>query len=203
MKRLTEKHWRNLDPWECCGQDNYCKRGCHEKGGCNNGCIVPRVYSRLAAYEDTGLMPEQITDLKQAWDMYGGEIGISEILAENRELKEKRTPKCYSEDADGGCRYLVPDGDDEPIDRCKRCPLCYADKQRHQKPPTTPLTLEELRRMDGEPVYIAPVDGGPYVWMLVDTEYEVLRGAHGELAVFENIDKTWLAYRRKPEEGTT
>lgn len=70
-------------------------------------------------------------------------------------------------------------------------------------PPNTPLTLEELREMDGEPVCIAPVDGGPYTWMLVDTEYEVLRGAHGELAVFENRDKTWLAYRRKPKEGTT
>jgi hypothetical protein len=52
MKRLTVKHWRNLDPWECCGQDYYCKRGCHEKGGCNNGCIVPKLYDRLAKYED-------------------------------------------------------------------------------------------------------------------------------------------------------
>ena len=63
MKRLTSKTWRNLDPWECCGQDNYCKRGCHEEGGCNNGCIVPRLYSRLARYEDLGLLPEEINEL--------------------------------------------------------------------------------------------------------------------------------------------
>lgn len=69
-------------------------------------------------------------------------------------------------------------------------------------PPNAPLTLEGLREMDGQPVYIAPVDGGPYTWMLVDTEYEVLRGAHGELAVFENCGKTWIAYCRKPEEGS-
>ncbi len=62
-----------------------------------------------------------------------------------------------------------------------------------------PLTLDELREMDGEPVCVAPVDGGPYTWMLVDTEYEVCREAHGGLAVFENFDKTWVAYRRKPE----
>lgn len=52
MERLTRKNWRNLDPWEKCGQDNYCKRGCHEQGGCTKGCIVPRIYDRLAAYEE-------------------------------------------------------------------------------------------------------------------------------------------------------
>lgn len=52
MERLTNKAWGNLDPWECCGQDHYCKRGCHDAGGCNNGCIVPRLYKRLAQYED-------------------------------------------------------------------------------------------------------------------------------------------------------
>jgi hypothetical protein len=52
MERLTDKSWRNLDPWECCGQDKYCKRGCHEKGGCTHGCIVPKLYEKLATYED-------------------------------------------------------------------------------------------------------------------------------------------------------
>ena len=60
MERLTSKYWRNLDPWEMCGQDNYCKRGCHDQGGCTKGCIVPRIYGRLAVYEDTGLEPEEI-----------------------------------------------------------------------------------------------------------------------------------------------
>ena len=50
--RLTDKNWRNLDPWECCGQDQYCKRGCHDEGGCTNGCIVPKLYAKLAQYED-------------------------------------------------------------------------------------------------------------------------------------------------------
>lgn len=66
-----------------------------------------------------------------------------------------------------------------------------------------PLTLEELRGMDGEPVWIVPMrgSGGFCTWMLVDAEYELCREAHGEMAVFENCGKTWLAYRRKPEEG--
>ena len=28
MERLTDKAWRNFDPWECCGQDNYCNESC-------------------------------------------------------------------------------------------------------------------------------------------------------------------------------
>ena len=65
MERLTIKNWRNLDPWETCGQDNYCKRECHEQGGCTKGCIVPRIYARLAAYEDTGLEPEEIKEIME------------------------------------------------------------------------------------------------------------------------------------------
>ena len=61
MERLTSKYWRNLDPWEMCGQDNYCKRGCHDQGGCTKGCIVPRIYARLASYEDSGLEPEDMS----------------------------------------------------------------------------------------------------------------------------------------------
>ena len=57
MKRLTVEHWQNLDPWECCGQDNYCMRPSNKPGGCRNGCIVPKLYTRLAQYEDTGLSP--------------------------------------------------------------------------------------------------------------------------------------------------
>ena len=63
MERLTDRYWRNFDPWECCGQDNYCQRGCHDEGGCANGCIVPKLYVRLAKYEDTGLEPEEVKSL--------------------------------------------------------------------------------------------------------------------------------------------
>lgn len=67
--------------------------------------------------------------------------------------------------------------------------------------PNTPLTLDELREMDGEPVWITKTDGDFGVWMLVDKEYELCREAHGDMAVFENYEKTWMAYRRRPEEA--
>lgn len=70
--------------------------------------------------------------------------------------------------------------------------------------PNNPLALDQLREMDGEPVWVIPMrgSGGFCAWMLVDAEYELCREAHGEMAVFENCGKTWLAYRRKPGEGT-
>ena len=67
MERLTNKDWRNFDPWECCGQDKYCQRGCHDPGGCTKGCIVPRLYARLRACEDTELTPEEVDELAKDW----------------------------------------------------------------------------------------------------------------------------------------
>ena len=64
-------------------------------------------------------------------------------------------------------------------------------------PPNEPLTLEELREMDGEPVWCCakgqPTNGA---WMLV--------GANGcenltSFAVFDDYGIEWLAYRRPPE----
>ena len=52
IKRITDEHYINLDPWEMCGQDNYCQRGCPEEGGCINGCMVPYIYRSLAMRED-------------------------------------------------------------------------------------------------------------------------------------------------------
>lgn len=65
MERLTNNAWRNFDPWECCGQDKYCQRGCHDPGGCTKGCIVPQLYARLGAYEDTRLTPELVQEIAE------------------------------------------------------------------------------------------------------------------------------------------
>ena len=51
-------------------------------------------------------------------------------------------PTCYQPDGDG-CAYQCYDGDDEPIDKCKECPLCYSDKQRHHTPPNEWVSVEE------------------------------------------------------------
>ena len=52
--------------------------------------------------------------------------------------REEFMPPCYKPDSgDGECAYQIyGSDDDEPIERCKACPLCYSDKMRHHKPKT-------------------------------------------------------------------
>lgn len=69
-------------------------------------------------------------------------LGAVSMLREvEREVKEaptliqpNETPPCYQPDGDG-CAYQCYDGQDEPIEKCKACPLCCSDKQRHYTPP--------------------------------------------------------------------
>ena len=71
--------------------------------------------------------------------------------------------------------------------------------------PNEPLTLEQLREMDGEPVWIANPDALEYGrWGIVDGVYQaeddqvlMLRGDYS----CHYYGKTWLAYRRPPEGG--
>lgn len=76
----------------------------------------------------------------------------------------------------------------------------------NQSPPNDPLTPEELREMYGEKIFVHYIDGfypdedGAYFG-----EFEQLaRGNDGKLTACElplkYYGKTWLAYRRKPEE---
>jgi|GEM_PF-384170 len=88
MERLTDKAWRNFDPWECCGQDKCCQRGCYDPGGCTKGCIVPRLYARLGAYEDTGLMPDDVPALQKDWTDLCTTIGECGGLDRVKELAE-------------------------------------------------------------------------------------------------------------------
>ncbi|MDD3230827.1 MAG: hypothetical protein PHE09_16665 [Oscillospiraceae bacterium] len=76
---------------------------------------------------------------------------------------------------------------------------CYAT------PENKPLTVDELRKMDGEPVWIPIPDGSGYGdWAIVDigAQTELLKAVGLDAAHEEcNYGKTWLAYRRPPEAG--
>ena len=100
-------------------------------------------------------------------------------------------------------------------DQIKRCIDAYdmaisaLRQQEHFREVTKkvePLTLEELRQMDGEPVWIEDV--GEYKWhgsgwAIVDREHCLVRKAsNGNPAFFERYGKEWVAYRQNPEEGT-
>ena len=69
-----------------------------------------------------------------------------------------------------------------------------------------PLTLDELRKMDGEPVWIKLFDPDEGFWVLrnewVDTRNpEPMILFHMRWYSYVDYGKTWLAYRQKPEEG--
>lgn len=57
MERITSENWKNADLHEICGQGYNCAGRCED-------CLATRFFIRAARYEDTGLMPEEITDCR-------------------------------------------------------------------------------------------------------------------------------------------
>ena len=63
-----------------------------------------------------------------------------------------------------------------------------------------PLTLDELRKMDGEPVWVQPPGVPEYGrWAIVEGVGENCLFLHDDFTCHD-YGKTWLAYRQKPEE---
>ena len=89
------------------------------------------------------------------------------------------------------------------------CAVIREAAEALEEPPNAPLTLEELREMDGEPVWVVALDYGTSKWTFVSADCEVVRYFTTRRGVacdvigrrFKTYGKTWLAYRRRPEEG--
>lgn len=100
------------------------------------------------------------------------------------------------------------------------CPKCHewffkglskektvAAWNRRAQPENKPLTLEELRQMDGEPVWTTGIGANrnKCYWCLVMVEREsvftVVSDEMTQVGAFCQYGKTWLAYRRKPERS--
>lgn len=78
-------------------------------------------------------------------------------------------------------------------------------REQEERENPTPLTLAELREMDGEPVWIKLFDPDEEFWVLrndwVDTRNpEPMILLHGRWYLHDDYGKTWLAYRQKPKE---
>ena len=67
-----------------------------------------------------------------------------------------------------------------------------------------PLTLAELRNMDGEPVYCVEITGREEWLFRRDGGFADMYGefTSDDLMVWDNYGKLWWCYRQKPEEGT-
>ena len=66
------------------------------------------------------------------------------------------------------------------------------------------LTLDELRRMDGEPVYSVEITGREEWLFRRDGGFADMYGefTSDDFMVWDNYGKLWWCYRQKPEEGT-
>ena len=67
-----------------------------------------------------------------------------------------------------------------------------------------PLTLDELRKLDGKPVYCVEITGREEWLFRRDGGFADMYGefTSDDFIVFDNYGKLWWCYRQKPEEGT-
>ena len=80
----------------------------------------------------------------------------------------------------------------------------YRDALRAMEQANEPLTLEELRELEGEPVWVERYYGGVGRWAMVGdfgSSHEIYFGtAKGGLRLpCDRYGKAWTAYRRRPE----
>lgn len=120
--------------------------------------------------------------------------------------REKDYVQQKIQEAVDGDGYVSPDGLIRADDYIEACTLAISTLRAQQETEKNePLTLDELREMDGEPVYIVYLypGYGKYFhgcWEIIERAGKWgWNGIHGEY--FEsNYESMWLAYRRKPEE---
>lgn len=196
MERLTydfcigEKHC-----WQIKGADNFtCKEVCENQDGCEK-CPVAEAFDRLAAYEDT--MPlERAQDLAQA-----EKDGRLVVL-----------PDAKYTDADGEKALRkamwICGNTNNPVTRYTA--EAIAEKLcREAKDENLPLTLKELREMDGDPVFCRSLLTGKEGWAICRIAectgkwYLAFSGGEQAYGDKDTIGRNWIAFRRKPEDGTT
>lgn len=97
-------------------------------------------------------------------------------------------------------RFRALDGETQREEKLM-CGIAYR-VLRQKTENNDPLTLDELREMDGEPVWVIPLEPKEQPeWALVDVAEEWLCTSNADYWGFEVYGRCILAYRRKPEEG--
>ena len=107
------------------------------------------------------------------------------------------------------CKYYF-DGNCMEKSEYERCDYRRLHDAEQDRPDPQPLTLEELREMDGEPVWCVDCFGNQ-CWAIVNAEdddcidKETGAWSMGLYGISDKpVDLTgWLAYRTKPEGSNT
>lgn len=226
MERLTydfcirEKHC-----WQIKGADNFmCKEVCENQDGCEK-CPIAEAFDRLAAYEDTGMTPEEITGLcsmnerakmadllrLEEYQEIGSIDHFRELAQAEKDGWPPVTPRAKTCDAHTAeAEYLLGvlwnglhnnDGMDSKVaDRVAEIAHEGDKVQPATTPKNDPLTLDELLEMDGEPVWLEREQSAYYDVLHISKSGDSCCFYTTQLYAAD-YGKTWLAYRRKPEEG--
>ena len=184
------------------------------QGHCADGCAWEEAaWERLATYEDTGLEPEEVTQIKLA--IMGkslAEIKEFEGVSINRMIELTQAEKDERLVVLPDAKYTDADGEkalqkamwtcgntNNPVTRYTADAI--AEKLcREARDKNPPLTLEELQGMDGEPVWIrTKYDASKSFWAIVNTKGDQVE-SYARVELFEDYWSDWLAYRRKPGE---
>lgn len=219
MERLTSREPRISGmPGVCC--THFEGGDCQAiQGHCADGCAWEEAaWERLAAYEDTGLEPEEVAErlrtckelvqIFERADIYNGIGPIEHICELSQAEKDGRLvmlPDAKYTDADGEKALQkamwVCGNTNNPVTRYTADAI--AEKLcREARDENPPLTLEALREIDEEPVWIdSPCipNGGCYI-ILREFGITFEKWTSQKMFHCEDYGKTWLAYRRKPEE---
>lgn len=191
------------------------------QGHCADGCAWEEAaWERLAAYEDTGLEPEEVAErlrtckelvqIFERADLYNGIGPIEHICELSQAEKDGRLvvlPDAKYTDADGEKALQTAmwtcGNTNNPVTRYTADAI--AEKLcREARDKNPPLTLEELQGMDGEPVRVVPLNDFeilPANYLVNAYAEQIVVDKFGAYLDFEDYGKTWLAYRRKPENG--
>lgn len=134
---------------------------------------------------------EAIKFAEYAQIMADGKPDVQEFykLAESALRAQQEQPPCSR------CGY---DGKHLDAPPCTTCPAHPKGRGRNAS-----LTLDELRKMDREPVWMEFPNDGDGRWDLIAfCNSEFLSTYRSGYLLLEEYGNTWLAYRQKPEEGT-
>ncbi len=219
MERLTSREPRISGmPGVCC--THFEGGDCQAiQGHCADGCAWEEAaWERLAAYEDTGLEPEEVAErlrtckelvqIFERADLYNGIGPIEHICELSQAEKDGRLvvlPDAKYTDADGEKALQTAmwtcGNTNNPVTRYTADAI--AEKLcREARDKNPPLTLEELQGMDGEPVRVVPLNDFeilPANYLVNAYAEQIVVDKFGAYLDFEDYGKTWLAYRRKPE----
>lgn len=130
---------------------------------------------------------EYLTPIYNSASLEGYQAALGAVLdAARKQVEANANCPCHLRD-----QMELEDCDKTDCAKC--CPVAMQQEKKN-----SPLTLEELRQMDGEPVYIVQLlCFEKKEWAIDETDLEACFSQHN-IYRFEEYGDFWVAYRRPP-----